>query len=79
MLAVADSGNGISSELDLTNWHFINPELTVHLHREAVGEWICLAAQTAISPDGVGLATSVLSDRDGPIGVGAQSLLIAQR
>ena len=79
VLAVADSGNGISSELDLNNWHFINPELTVHLHREAVGEWICLAAQTAISPDGVGLATSVLSDLDGPIGVGAQSLLIAQR
>jgi hypothetical protein len=51
----------------------------VHLTREAVGEWICLAAQTAISPDGAGLATSVLSDLDGPIGVGAQSLLIAQR
>ncbi|MDQ1537973.1 MAG: hypothetical protein QOE58_2366 [Actinomycetota bacterium] len=79
VLAVADSGNGISGELDLTSWHFINPELTVHLHREAVGEWICLDAQTTISPGGVGLATSVLSDLDGPIGVGAQSLLIAQR
>jgi hypothetical protein len=79
VLAVADSGNGISGELDLTNWHFINPELTVHLHREAVGQWICLDAQTAISPGGAGLATSVLSDLDGPIGVGAQSLLIAQR
>ena len=79
VLAVADSGNGISGELDLTKWHFINPELTVHLHREAVGEWICLEAQMAISPGGVGLATSVLSDLDGPIGVGAQSLLIAQR
>ena len=79
VLAVADSGNGISGELDLTKWHFINPELTVHLHREAVGEWVCLEAQTAISPGGAGLATSVLSDLDGPIGVGAQSLLIAQR
>lgn len=79
VLAVADSGNGISGELDLTSWHFINPELTVHLHREAVGEWICLEAQTAISPGGVGLATSALSDLDGSIGVGAQSLLIAQR
>ena len=79
VLAVADSGNGISSELDLTKWHFINPELTVHLHREAVGAWICLEEQTAISPGGVGLATSVLSDLDGPIGVGAQSLLIAER
>ena len=79
VLAVADSGNGISSELDLASWHFINPELTVHLHREAVGEWICLDAQTSISPGGVGLATSVLSDFEGPIGVGAQSLFIGQR
>ena len=79
VLAVADSGNGISGALDVANWHFINPELTVHLHREAVGEWVCLEAQTAISPGGVGLATSVLSDLNGPIGVGAQSLLVAQR
>ncbi len=78
VLVVADSGNGLSSELDLT-WHFINPELTVHLHREAVGEWICVAAQTAISQGGAGLATTVLSDQDGPVGVGAQSLLIAPR
>ena len=59
-------------------WHFINPELTVHLHREAAGEWICLDAQTTISAGGTGLATSVLSDLDGPVGVGAQSLLIAR-
>jgi hypothetical protein len=79
VLAVADSGNGISSELNLTKWHFINPELTVHLHREAVGEWICLDAMTTISNNGVGLATSVLSDLDGPVGVGAQTLLVARR
>jgi hypothetical protein len=79
VLIIADSGNGVSWELDITRWHFINPELTVHLHREAEGEWICLAAQTAISPGGVGLATSVLSDLSGPVGVGAQSLLIAPR
>ena len=79
VLAIADSGGGASWELDITRWHFINPELTVHLHREAAGEWVCLDAQTTISPGGVGLATSVLSDLDGPVGVGAQSLLIAPR
>ena len=79
VLIIADSGNGASWELDINRWHFINPELTVHLHREAEGEWICLDAQTAISPGGAGLATSVLSDRRGPVGVGAQSLLIAPR
>jgi hypothetical protein len=79
VLAVADSGNGLSSELDLTQWHFINPELTVHLHREAVGEWVCVDAQTAISSGGAGLATTRLSDQQGPVGVGAQSLLVAPR
>jgi len=79
VLAIADSGNGVSRELDIASWHFINPELTVHLHREAAGEWICLDAQTVISAGGAGLATSVLSDLDGPVGVGAQSLLIALR
>lgn len=79
VLAVADSGNGVSSRLDPRQWWFINPELTVHLHREAVGEWVCLDARTTVSPGGVGLATSVLSDRSGPVGVGAQSLLVGRR
>jgi hypothetical protein len=79
ILATADSGNGVSWALDLTRWLFINPELTVHLHREAVGEWICLDAQTAISPGGAGLATSILSDTEGPVGVGAQSLFVSPR
>jgi len=79
VMILADSGNGVSSELDLGRWLFINPELTVHLHRMAAGEWICLDASTAISDGGVGLATSVLSDSDGPVGVGAQSLLVSPR
>jgi hypothetical protein len=79
VLIIADSGNGFSAELPMKRWLFINPELTVHLYREAVGEWICLDAQTAISTGGAGLASSVLSDVNGPLGVGAQSLLIAPR
>ena len=79
VLAIADSSSGVSGELDLREWHFINPELTVHLHREAAGEWICLDAQTTISAGGAGLGTSVLSDLAGPVGVCAQSLLVAPR
>jgi hypothetical protein len=79
VLAVADSGSGLSGELDFARWQFINPELTVHLHRVAVGEWTCLDARTTISADGAGLATSVLHDLDGPVGVGAQSLLVTPR
>jgi hypothetical protein len=79
VLAVADSGNGVASALDIRRWRFINPELTVHLQREAAGEWICLDARTVISTGGAGLATSVLSDLDGQVGTAAQSLLVARR
>jgi hypothetical protein len=79
VLIVADSGNGLSGTLDITSWYFINPELTVHLHREASGEWIMVDARTTISAGGAGLATTTLCDREGPVGTGAQSLLIRAR
>jgi hypothetical protein len=79
VLMVADSGNGLANELDIRKWQFINPELTVHLYRDAVGEWICVAAWTTISNGGAGLASTVLSDRDGAIGSGHQALLVTPR
>jgi hypothetical protein len=79
VLAVADSGNGISGVLDMRKWWFINPELTVHLEREARGEWICLDAATSIQPGGAGLALSTLSDLDGTVARGAQTLYVAPR
>jgi hypothetical protein len=79
LLAVADSGNGISGVLDMKEWWFINPELTVHLEREPRGEWVCLDASTSIAPGGAGLATSTLSDLEGPVARGAQTLYVAKR
>jgi acyl-Coa thioesterase superfamily protein/acyl-CoA thioesterase superfamily protein len=76
LLTVADSGNGVSSLLDPRKWLFINSDLTVHVYREPVGEWIALDAVTAIGPDGVGTAVSVLHDLNGAVGRGAQALLI---
>ena len=67
------------AELDLAQWLFINPELTVHVHRLPEGEWICMDARTTISPGGAGLAESVLSDLRGPVARGAQSLLVRRR
>jgi hypothetical protein len=79
VLAVADSGNGVSGELPLDQWLYINPELTVHMLREPRGEWICLDAATAIAPGGAGFAGSVLSDEAGMVARGAQSLLVMPR
>jgi acyl-CoA thioesterase len=79
VLAVADSGNGVSSALDFSAWAFVNTDLTVHLHRMPAGEWVCLDAATAVEPYGVGLAESRLLDRDGPLGRGAQALFVGPR
>ena len=79
VLAVADSGNGVSAVLSWDEWLFINPELTVHFRRPPRGEWICLDAETSIAAGGAGLARSVLSDDDGVVAQGAQALLVAPR
>ena len=79
VLAVADSGSGVSWVLPIGEWLFINPELTVHVQREAAGEWISLAAETTIAQGGTGVARSVLGDDRGPVAYGAQSLLVAPR
>ena len=42
------SRNGLSWILPFEDWLFVNTELTVHLHREPVGEWIGLDAQTNV-------------------------------
>ena len=79
VMAVADSGNGASNVLDWARYLFINTELTVHFLREPVGEWVLLDARTEIAEGGAGVATSVLSDRSGPVARGAQALLVAPR
>jgi hypothetical protein len=79
VLVAADVGNGVSSTLDYRRFLFINVELTVHLERMPAGEWVCLEATTRPQPSGVGVADSVLSDRDGRIGRAQQTLLISER
>jgi Acyl-CoA thioesterase C-terminal domain/Acyl-CoA thioesterase N-terminal domain len=79
VLVVADSGNGISSVASPLEYLFINTELTVHLFRLPVGEWVCLDAVSRIDPSGIGVAESVLWDESGRLGRGNQALLVARR
>lgn len=76
--AAADFGNGISSVLDWTKHVFINPDLTIHLLRQPVGEWVALDSRTEIGP-GYGLAQSTLYDERGEIGRSLQSLYVDSR
>lgn len=78
-VAVADFGNGISGVLDVERYTFVNPDLTVTLHRLPVGEWVALDAVTHLGADGVAVAESVIHDPTGRIGRAVQTLLVDER
>ena len=79
LLACVDSASGVSAALDVTEWGFLNTDLTVHLLRPPVGEWLCLDAETALGPGSVGIATSAVYDELGLVARSAQALLVVER
>jgi hypothetical protein len=76
--AVADFGNGVSGVLQSSHT-YVNPDLTVYLHRYPEGEWVCIDSITRVAKHGMGIAESLLRDERGPIGRSVQSLIIESR
>ncbi len=75
-VAAADFGNGVGAELDFGSSRFINPDLTVSIHRPPVGEWVCLSSRTRFGTPGIGATESELWDGHGRIGRAVQNLLV---
>lgn len=78
-LTLADSASGVGSQLDLSKWLIINTDVTVALHRDPVGAWLCMAASLDASPGGSALCTASLADASGEFGRAAQTLLVDER
>jgi hypothetical protein len=78
-LLVADSGSGVSMVLDPTKYIFINVDLTVILHRDPVGDFVLLDAESTMGGTGTGLAETQLADTAGVFGTGVQTLFVAPR
>jgi Thioesterase-like superfamily len=79
LAAAGDFGNGISATLSWDEYLYINPDLTLYIEREPVGEWICLDSRTRITAGGIGMAESVLFDEHGRVGRATQALLVVPR
>jgi hypothetical protein len=79
LAAAADFPNGIGSNLPWDEYVFINPDLTLYVEREPVGEWICLQAEMRVRERGVGFAEAVLYDTEGRVGRSLQALLVTRR
>lgn len=76
VVAAGDFVNGISAVLPYRDWTFINPDLTITVHRLPVGEWVGLDAVSRLDPAGVGTAEADLFDERGRIGRSVQTLLV---
>jgi acyl-coenzyme A thioesterase PaaI-like protein len=74
--AAADFGSGVGNALRFTNSAAINAEVSIHVHRHPIGEWVCLESSSWVQAHGVGLTESRLHDEQGVLGRSAQSLLI---
>ena len=79
LLTCVDSASGASAALDAAKWKFLNTELTVHVVRPPVGQWICLRAETTLGTGAVGLAASGVYDEKGLVARSGQALLVQPR
>jgi len=77
--AASDFGNGLAWVLPVSRYLFTNADLSLHLYREPVGEWIGLLSETQVHGDGGGIATSRLYDELGPVGIAVQTLVLRER
>lgn len=75
-IGLVDTSNGVASRADPRTLLFPNTDLSIHLFREPVGEWVGLDASVSFGPSGVGLTAAVLHDEQGPIGRAAQTLTL---
>ena len=76
---VVDSANGAGAALDPAAFVFMNTDTAMHLHRVPVGNDFALRARGSVGPDGIGITTADIFDRQGFIGTCAQTLLVQRR
>ena len=79
---LVDTANGMAGRAHPRDWLFPNTDLTVHYFRTPRCEgqpWIGLDTAASWGPDGVGLTSTTLYDRHGPVGRSEQILTLRHR
>lgn len=75
-VGLVDTANGVAVREDPTRWMFPNVDLTIHFFRTPVGTPVGMDTRVSFGPSGQGLTSTVLYDREGPVGTAAQSLTV---
>jgi hypothetical protein len=75
----ADFSSGVAQIVDMREWTFINPEISLYFFREPEDEWILIRSRTRLGAGGAGLTTASLSDRQGPFAEVMQAMTFEKR
>ncbi|MBR0874496.1 thioesterase family protein [Bradyrhizobium tropiciagri] len=75
----ADFSSGVAQIVDMREWTFINPEISLYFFRPPEGEWILIRSRTRVGAGGAGLTTATLSDRGGPFAEVMQAMSFERR
>jgi hypothetical protein len=76
--SVADLVQSASARLG-PDWMAINPEVSLQIEREPVGEWIALNTTVRLGDDGIGVSEATVFDRERRVGRTAKSTLNVRR
>jgi hypothetical protein len=75
----ADFSSGVGQIVDMRQWTFVNPEISLYFFRAPEDEWILIRSRTRVGANGAGLTTASLSDRQGPFAEVMQAMTFEKR
>ena len=75
----ADFSSGVAQIVDMRQWTFINPEISLYFFRDPEDDWILIRARTSVGERGAGLTMATLSDRQGPFAEVLQAMTFERR
>jgi hypothetical protein len=75
----ADFSSGVAQIVDMREWTFINPEISLYFFRPPEDQWILIRSRTRVGANGAGLTTASLSDRHGAFAEVMQAMTFEKR
>jgi Thioesterase-like superfamily len=75
----ADFSSGVAQIVDMREWTFVNPEISLYFFRAPEDEWILIRSRTRVGANGAGLTTATLSDRSGAFAEVMQAMTFEKR
>ena len=76
LAALADFTSGTANFLPIDRWSSINADISMHVLREPIGEWIAVDAVAHVAGDGIGHSRATLYDTTGMVGTGSTAQVV---